>query len=349
MKKIYSLLIAVITCFLVLPNTSLAATFSDVPPTHPNYSDINYLLDKGVIDKSSKYGITDIVTREEVAVMVAKSVGLDGTLRTTKFSDVPKSNSNSGYIQSAVEAGIINGYNDGTFKPNAKVTRGHMAAFIARAFDLPTGSKTFKDVPVGHTAYEAVKQLAAADITTGYGDGTFKPQENLNRAHISAFLARAIKYQIEQEKIEPEITEPEKTKPTKPIEPKITISEERLWDYFDAPYDLKGDLSLRIDDVYLTSEFLRVIVHYSNSGVYSAGIYDASTKINDKDAYDFDFEYKMKQKYGSKDVPGVIDFLDGTVTNMQYFKPSLVEGDTVTFTFSFGGKHFTFKDIKIRK
>ncbi|MFC9539914.1 S-layer homology domain-containing protein [Lysinibacillus sp. NPDC056959] len=339
MKKIYLLLIPIITCFLVLPSTSLAATFSDVPPSHPNYDDINYLLDMGVIDKSSKYGISDIVTREEVAVMIAKATGLDGAQRTTKFSDVLKSNKNSGYIQSAVEAGIINGYGDNTFKPTAKVTRGQMAAFIARAFDLPKGNKFFMDVPEEHYAYEAVKQLAAAGITTGYDDGTFKPEANLSRAHISAFLARTIKYQVEQENNTSETT----------TEQKITISEERLWDYLDSPFDFKGDLGIRVEDVYLTSEFLRVIVHYTNNGVYGGGIYDTSTKINDKDAYDFEFNYKMKEKYGSKDAPAVINFLDGTVTNIQYFKPSTVEGDTVTLTFSFGGKHFTFKDVKIRQ
>ena len=199
MKKIIVSFIAMILVIsMAVPslNTEAAQVFSDVPPKHSNYADIAYLLDKGIIsaDKTA-YGVKDIVTREEVAVMVAKAVGLDGTQRATKFKDVPKSHKNSGYIQSAVEAGIINGYTDGTFKPTTKVTRGHMAAFIARAFDLPNGTKTFKDVKKGHTAYEAVSQLAAANITTGYEDGTFKPANNLTRAHISAFLARAVKYQ----------------------------------------------------------------------------------------------------------------------------------------------------------
>ena len=196
MKKILSSILAfVLILSIALPiKTSAAQVFSDVPTSHANYEDINYLLSKGVVDRNSKFGVSEIVTREEVAVMVAKAVGLDGEQSWTKFKDVPQSSKNSGYIQTAAEAGIINGYDDGTFKPNAKVTRGHMAAFIARAFDLPTGSKTFKDVPVGHTAFDAVKKLAAAGITTGYNDGTFKPQENLSRAHIAAFVARAMRY-----------------------------------------------------------------------------------------------------------------------------------------------------------
>lgn len=215
MKKILSFILAFV---LILPvalpiKSDAAQVFSDVPTSHINYDDINYLLNKGVVDRSSKFGVSEIVTREEVAVMVAKAVGLDGKQRSTKFKDVPQSSKNSGYIQSAVEAGIINGYDDSTFKPSAKVTRGHMAAFIARAFELPVGSKTFKDVPVGHTAYDAVKQLVAAGITTGYSDGTFKPQENLSRAHIAVFLARAMKYAESGEVVTPttpSVNEPEK-------------------------------------------------------------------------------------------------------------------------------------------
>lgn len=201
-KYILQLLALILVLAMALPaqNTSAAQVFTDVPTNHSNYEDITYLLDKGVVSTTKKtYGVKDIVTREEVAVMIAKAVKLDGTPRTTKFNDVPLSNPNSGYIQSAVEAGIINGFDEVTFKPNAQVTRGHMAAFISRAFDLPAGLKTFSDVKKGDTAYEAVSQLAAANITTGYDDGTFKPKNNLTRAHISAFLARAMQYQKDDE------------------------------------------------------------------------------------------------------------------------------------------------------
>lgn len=197
MKKIKIIFTALLLVLPIIPISSVDAStqvFSDVPKNHSNYEDIMYLLDKEVIEPTNTYGVNTLVTREEVAVMVAKAVKLDGTQRPTFFSDVPESNPNSGYIQSAVEVGIVKGYLDDTFRPDQKVTRGHMAAFIARAFKLPKGTKTFKDVPKGHTAYEAVKQLAKADITTGYTDGTFKPSNNLTRGHLSTFLARAIRY-----------------------------------------------------------------------------------------------------------------------------------------------------------
>lgn len=197
MKKLKQLLFGgALLVMTALPTAASAQSYSDVPRTHSNYADIQYLLHENVIAPSKTYGVKDTVTREEVAVMVAKAAGLSGATPTnTKFKDVTKANKNSGYIQAAVDAGIINGYEDGTFKPTANVTRGHMAAFIARAFTLPTGTKTFNDVAKNNTAYTAVSQLAAAGITTGYEDGTFKPKNSLSRAHISAFLARAMKFE----------------------------------------------------------------------------------------------------------------------------------------------------------
>ena len=144
-KQVLAGILTAILAFSGQPILSGAA-YKDVPTTHQNYSDVMFLLERGIINDSNVYGVSDTVTREEVAVMVAKALELNGTKRVTDFKDIPVSHKNSGYIQSAVEAGIIKGYGDGTFKPNNKVTRGQMAAFLGRAFDLPASSTTFKDV-----------------------------------------------------------------------------------------------------------------------------------------------------------------------------------------------------------
>lgn len=212
MKRLLSLVIVLTLTLTVLPQQqAYADTFSDVPTSHTYYHEIMFLLEKGVISGGGRYGVDDKVTREEVAVMVSKAVGLDGKQSETKFKDVPKSRATSGYINSAVEAGIINGYPDSTFKPDALVTRGHMAAFIARGFKLDVEANiSFSDVPKGSTAYEPVRKLAHKNITTGYTDGTFKPDENLSRAHISVFLARAMLMQDMSEDIKtPILTEEE--------------------------------------------------------------------------------------------------------------------------------------------
>ena len=197
MKKIISIFLAsILFLTLALPSKTSANTklFTDVPSTNASYTDVMYLLDNGVIEPAAKFGLNDIITREELVVMIAKALGLSGTPRKTKFNDVPKSNVNSGYIQSAVDAGIAKGITNTKFDPKAKLTRGQIAAFIARAFELPKGKTTFKDVPSNHYAYEYMQQLVAAKIAAGYPDGTFKPNLNLTRAHSAAFLARAMRY-----------------------------------------------------------------------------------------------------------------------------------------------------------
>ena len=189
--------------------------FKDVPRSHNNYAEIMYLLEIGVIEPSDRFGVNEKVTREEVAVMIAKVLGLDGTKTKTKFKDVPQTRFSSGYINSAVQAGVLNGYPDGTFKPTHQVTRGHMAAFIANAFKLQEQADiNFKDVSEGSTPYIAVKKLAAAKITSGYPDGTFRPNEGLSRAHISAFLYRAIQA---ENKVIP-------VSPTKPTDSELAIN-----------------------------------------------------------------------------------------------------------------------------
>lgn len=273
MKKLISFTLA--TGLFLSTQHYASADFSDVPKNHSNYTDVQYLLEKGVVEDGSKYGINDIVTREEVAVMIAKAIGLDDTPRATKFNDVGKSNKNSGYIQSAVEAGIINGYDDDTFKPDAQVTRGHMAAFVSRAFDLPAGTKTFKDVQKGHTAYDAVSQLAAANITTGYEDGTFKPNGNLTRAHISAFLARAIQYQ--DENIQEAVVEPTPKptpEPTKPVV--VEVGKSR-----NTAAKLNQTVQIEVDDLFDGKQKYELTLIDVVSGETAWSMIQAENRFND--------------------------------------------------------------------
>lgn len=203
MKKI---LTSIITLFLLLtlalPGVSAQETqvFDDVPTTHPNFKDIDYLVENGVLEKGGKYRPTDFITREEAIVMIAKAVGLDGTPRETKFDDVQKDNKNTGYIQSAVDAGIIYGVTSYEFKPNNNLTRLQMSVMLVRAFKLPVEDnyreeiRLFKDISTFSGFGYYIQSTVKAGITNGYSDGTFKPYNPLTRSHMAAFLARAMKY-----------------------------------------------------------------------------------------------------------------------------------------------------------
>src|SRR5690606_19213467 len=116
------------------------------------------------------------VSRAEAAIMIGKLKGFNGTQSATKFKDVTKNLKASGYIAAAEKAGYISGYEDGTFKPNAAITRGDMAIILSRVFPMTIGGlDEFKDVTPKMRSYEAIGEVVSANIAAGYKDQTFKP------------------------------------------------------------------------------------------------------------------------------------------------------------------------------
>lgn len=90
------------------------------------------------------------------------------------------------------EEGIAAGFPDRTFRPGLAVTRGQMATFLARALDLrngPTGP-AFNDI-AGDVHADAVRAIAREGITTGFGDGSFRPGLPVSREQMASFLTRA--------------------------------------------------------------------------------------------------------------------------------------------------------------
>ena len=114
--------------------------------------------------------------------------------RDARFKDVPADNQFYTEINWLAQRQITLGYPDGTFRPGENVERGAMAAFFYRLngspqFTPPT-KPTFSDVPTNHPFYKEIEWMAARGITTGYGDGTFRPAASVNRDAMAAFLYR---------------------------------------------------------------------------------------------------------------------------------------------------------------
>lgn len=111
------------------------------------------------------------------------------------YWDVPPGHPFAGDISWLATMDVTQGYPDGSFQPQAPVTRQAMAAFLRRydaamGGDPVAGSISFTDVPAGHPFAADISWLAAAGITEGYGDGTFRPDEPVSRQAMAAFLAR---------------------------------------------------------------------------------------------------------------------------------------------------------------
>ncbi|WP_052343680.1 S-layer homology domain-containing protein [Bacillus massiliigorillae] len=183
--------------FVIEKKETPSIVFKDVSTQYTFYEEINYLVNRSIIsgypDGTFKPGKS--VTRAEAAIMIGRALGFDGKQTVTSFPDVSSSSVASGYIQAAVNAGIIQGFPDGTYRPSEPVTRGQLAIFLSRGFELTeTTTVTFKDVSKTSAAYEYIGRLVAANITLGYEDNTFRPNEAVTRGQFSAFLTRTLKY-----------------------------------------------------------------------------------------------------------------------------------------------------------
>lgn len=114
---------------------------------------------------------------------------------STQFTDV-KGHWAADYIQQAVERGIVNGYKDGTFKPNRSLTRAQAVSILVRALELETDKKNpFTDMQ--NYAKETQAEIAAAyhhGLIKG-NDGKFKPADKVTRAQMALMLYRAYEIQ----------------------------------------------------------------------------------------------------------------------------------------------------------
>ncbi|WP_046173514.1 S-layer homology domain-containing protein [Domibacillus indicus] len=195
MKKPFAFLAGAALALGVAAPFAQAASFDDVPDTYGFYREIQYLSNQGSISgyADGTFHPDERVTRAAAAAIIGRALELDGTKTTTVFSDVGKSSFASGYIQSAVKAGVISGYSDGTFKPDETVTRGQLAIFLARAFKLTESAPVaFKDVSPSSAAYPFIGKILSARITSGYGDDTYRPDQAVTRAQFAAFMSRAL-------------------------------------------------------------------------------------------------------------------------------------------------------------
>ena len=120
-KKIIGLLFSLGMLFsMVVPSVSQAAvSFTDVPAGHRFYNEINYLAGREIITgfPGGTFRPDTTVNRGQAAIMIGRALGLNGTQRSTTFSDVDSSQVASGFIASAVEKKIISGFPDGTYRP----------------------------------------------------------------------------------------------------------------------------------------------------------------------------------------------------------------------------------------
>ena len=128
------------------------------------------------------------ITRAEAAALVTRLLGLDtfASAAEPAFTDTPSSWYNKA-INAAVQRGIMKGYPDKSFRPNAPITRAEFTQMISTIDNKPYGVAPFADV-VGHWAERPIGSEYQAGRIKGYPDGTFRPNAFITRAEAVVIL-----------------------------------------------------------------------------------------------------------------------------------------------------------------
>jgi hypothetical protein len=189
---------------------------SIVPPKDPstdtkptiNLSDISGHWAEAYIKQAVSSGIVtgypdgtfkpnDSVTRAEFAVMLMNTWKPQGAGTSLTFTDTAKIGTwAQKAVAQAVQAGIIQGYEDGNFRPDAEITRSEMAVMIAKALGLPieanaaTGFADNKDIPAW--AKDAVAAIKKHGLVEGKGSNAFDPIGKTTRAEAVTVLLKAL-------------------------------------------------------------------------------------------------------------------------------------------------------------
>ena len=129
-----------------------------------------------------------------LTAVTAVMVGVTGVAaEQTVFTDVAASHPHVEGINALTAAGIVKGYGDGTFKPDASVTRGQAAKMIAGAFQLKPSEAVqpnFTDITAKNQYYAAIAALYATGVEAGFEDNTFRPKANLTHGQVKQIFEK---------------------------------------------------------------------------------------------------------------------------------------------------------------
>ena len=259
------------------------------------------------------------MTRAEVAKIVSKAYGKKS--KKAEFKDVPGGHWASEYIGALQDENIIQGYPDGTFRPENNITRAEYSKIIRLLSDKNfVESADFEDTG-SHWAKKYIGELGHAGIVNGYGNGYFYPDNPINRAEAVVMMNRSLN---NNEK-----------KDTDNIENPFSDIDNKHWAYDEIILSLEDNSSedkeeeettqdnqetkeneaddkkteenhekennSKVDSIsYLRTEDdgKRVLFEVTGEKLRELKYENIEVKINSKKEYDYNFTAEMNGKYG---------------------------------------------------
>lgn len=236
MKKLVFTFAALLMLFTPIHSLSVKADtlYTDVSDQFRAKAEFDYLVERGILQPNAEqqFGVNDPITRIEAVQILADALTLDiENAPIVSFPDIASEDTATVQLSSAiVEANIMKGNEHGEFRPHDPLTRAQMASILVRAFQLNgTTTKSFPDVKAEQTA---IHTLVANRITTGFEDGTFRPNASITKANFVVFLARILNEDFRKDFNEAP-AQPEVKSCAKPLQKpiyKVDVAVTNIWD-----------------------------------------------------------------------------------------------------------------------
>lgn len=132
------------------------------------------------------------MTRAEVAAMFVRLMEKAPDASAASFNDVAPGAWYYDYIAKAEAAGILKGYEDGSFRPQGEITRAEFAAIATRFDKLSPAPIAFTDVANDYWAHDAIAAAYGKGWIAGYEDNTFRPAQNIRRSEVTTLTNRVL-------------------------------------------------------------------------------------------------------------------------------------------------------------
>ena len=176
-----------------------ALPFNDVDAKDWFYTPVKYVYDKKMMTGTDKDTFSpDLVMTRAMLVSILHRLEKAPLIDETVFSDVADGQWYSAAVNWAASAGIVSGYEDGTFRADEAITREQLAAVLCRyavykgyAQEIYADVSRYKDVAqVSDYALASVKWAVAVGLLSGMDQETLVPQGAATRAQAAAMLMR---------------------------------------------------------------------------------------------------------------------------------------------------------------
>lgn len=178
--------------------------FSDITESNTHFDGIAFAYQNGIVSGYSDgtFGANDDIKRVHAALMIARALGAnaEGGYADAGFTDVPANYAWA--VNFLFQEGIINGTSEDTFGSQNLTTRGQMAKILVNAFDLDSEvvteyldsvdakATTFTDTKRNQFA-KSIETLSRTGVTTGTGETTYSPTNQVTRGQFATFIQRA--------------------------------------------------------------------------------------------------------------------------------------------------------------